>query len=174
MKKRFYHIIIFIGSLFFLVELIPTLSMNSYIEELSFRLDENEYTDVIGTVSNYYFYEDFIIIYVADVSYSTSYNLKDEYQNSKIFDDIYEGMDINITFFNDKKGYLSDYEIAGLSSNDKTYIQLEDYIELETENYYSAINSHKVHTIIAIVLFCGTLTAFILLKVKSKKEGGLL
>ena len=47
MKKRFYKIIIFIACLFFLVELIPTLSMNSYIDELSYRLDENVIHDQI-------------------------------------------------------------------------------------------------------------------------------
>ena len=65
-KHKALKITSYVLAFLFLIELIPTISMQSSKEEYQSRMESSEYRIVTGIVENYHFYTSLIEILISD------------------------------------------------------------------------------------------------------------
>lgn len=180
MKKYKYLIVISIILFFlFLIELIPTISLRTSIEEGPERTESTEFVIVTGTVENYHYYYNFIEILIDTDEelesnwFHSSYYMRDEYQGTEVYKDIYVGMTISIIYYPELESINNEdhYEIAGLYTDSKNYFDLSDYIQIYLDDYDYLITAANLHLVIDVIFFVSSATTMFFYFRLTKKRG---
>lgn len=178
-KYKALRIIFYILVFLFFIELIPSIALLSSKDEQQLKTISSEYRTVTGVVENYHYYTTHIRILINSEDdlkiqwFHTLYDMSEEYQNMNLVSDIYEGMTLTIIYYPDINGNDGNeyYEIAGLYSSEKTYIDLEDYLQIQEDDLASYIVSGYVHLGIDVTFFIGAITCMVFyIKLNRKQE----